>query len=92
MNIDALFIPSCPAVQRTVILLKNISAIQIVRTNDDRAKLGVIAQLPGGAVLEVCGGGFNERTSKVRCQNGFYFVFNQDIDAHGRTSGVSARA
>lgn len=79
MNYDAVFIPACASVERTVVAPTELSAIQIEQTEDGKARLGMIAPIPEGAELEVCGSGFNDRTVKARWQNKFYFVFLQDI-------------
>lgn len=61
-------------------LSKVIAAINIRETEDGHTRMGLIAQLPQGAQLEICGEGFNERTVKVRWKNQFYFVFLQDVE------------
>jgi hypothetical protein len=66
-------------VERTVVAPKDISAIQIEQTDDGKARLGMLAPIPEGAELEVCGTGFNNRTVKARWRDRFYFVFLQDI-------------
>lgn len=46
-------------------------------------KLGLITQLPSGAVVDICGGGFNERTAKIRYEQRYFFVFLQDLQEAG---------
>lgn len=65
---------------RHIALPKNIAAIQIQHAEDGRSQLGVIAELPESAELDVCGEGFNARTVKVRWAGQYYFVFMQDIE------------
>jgi hypothetical protein len=82
VNSEAVFIPedfSSP--QESYTLSRKIAAIQLVSTGDGGARLGTVSQLLPGAHLDLCGTGFNERTVKVRCETGFYFVFLQDIAA-----------
>jgi hypothetical protein len=67
--------------ERCFHLRNDIAAIQLLDSeNAEEAKLGMITQLPAGAVLHVCGPGFNERTLKVRWAEGMYFVFLQDVE------------
>ena len=82
MNEEAIFIPAEPVIQSCCILSRNIAAIRLDGRNDKdsgKAKLGRILQLPAGSNLEVCGDGFNPRTVKVRHQNSYYFVFEEDL-------------
>jgi hypothetical protein len=84
VNSGALFIPELSTSrQESCTLSKKIAAIQLVPTGDGDggARLGTISQLSPGTRLNVCGDGFNEQTVKVRCEDGFYFVFSQDIAA-----------
>jgi hypothetical protein len=78
MELDALFIPECVVVQETITAPKEISAIELIRS-DSGARLGHIAAVPGGSQLEICGSGFNQRTVKVRWNDRFFFVFLQDL-------------
>jgi hypothetical protein len=39
----------------------------------------MFAELPKGAVLLICGPGFNDRTLKVRWQDHAYYVFERDL-------------
>lgn len=38
-----------------------------------------LAEIPKGAVLIICGAGFNHRTLRVRWQNDTYYVFERDL-------------
>lgn len=79
---DPFFIPTSDAVSGPRISLsKRISAIELVRKEDGRAKLGLLSQLGPGTIVEQCGEGFNERTVKVRTNGQVYFVFRQDWEA-----------
>jgi hypothetical protein len=80
MDINTLFIPDYVTLKETITLSKDISAIELVPA-EGGPRLGQIALLPKGAVLEVCGAGFNNRSAKVRSNGRFYFVFLQDIGA-----------
>jgi hypothetical protein len=82
MNEDMIFIPTEPVICGSCILSRKIAAIRLdyrAGQNSEKAKLGSILQLPAGSNLEVCGGGFNSRTVKVRHQNSYYFVFEEDL-------------
>jgi hypothetical protein len=82
VNSEALFIPEIStSPQASCTLSKKIAALQLVPTGGGRARLGPISQLLPGTRVQVCGKGFNERTVKVRSEDGFYFVFQQDIAA-----------
>ena len=72
------FIENC-AVQDTLIMSKDISALELLSTNTG-AHSGQITPIPKDACLQVCGRGFNERTIKVRWQDRLCFVFLQDVD------------
>ena len=63
----------------TVTLGKEVSALEIVRRENVSGHFGVLAQIPKGSTLEICGSGFNERTYRVLCRNRLYFVFRQDL-------------
>jgi hypothetical protein len=47
------------------------------RDNDDRC--GLICEIPNGAALTVCGGGFSKRTVRVRFGDCYYHVFWRDL-------------
>lgn len=68
------------SVPSRIILAKPIAAVQLEHTSDGSGRLGLLAQLPPGVELAICGDGFNERTAKVSCHGQFYFVFLQDIE------------
>jgi hypothetical protein len=78
---NALFIPERLKTDRSYSILHNISAIELVETDKDKAKLGAVMQLPSGTRVEVCGRGFNDRTVKIRSNDRYYFVFWQDLTA-----------
>jgi hypothetical protein len=78
---DAFFIPSSDLAGLKTALCQRISAIELVRKEDGRAKLGLLSQLGPGTVIEQCGDGFNERTVKVRADGHVYFVFCEDLEA-----------
>ena len=68
MNEEMIFIPTEPTVQGSCTLSRKIAAIRLNRRigqDSGKAKLGFILQLPAGANLEICGGGFNSRTVKI---------------------------
>jgi hypothetical protein len=74
---------TCDGVFRRIMLPKQVSAIQVLPADNAPARLGLITQLPSGAVVDVCGDGFNERTAKVRYCDGYFFVFLQDLQEPG---------
>ncbi len=43
-------------------------------------RLGTIVQLPEGAQVHVCGEGFDDRTTKVSWEGGFYYIFLEDVE------------
>ena len=63
------------------ILAKPIAAINFSVSETGEARTGLLTQLPKDAAVELCGGGFNDRTVAVRWHNSFYFVFLQDIES-----------
>jgi hypothetical protein len=77
---QALFIPATGYAERICTLAKRIPAILMVPTENGRAKLGKISQIPVGAQVEVFGEGYDSRTIKVRFHDGFYFVFSEDLE------------
>jgi hypothetical protein len=79
-----------PPISSPITLSKIIAAINVRETEGGHARLGLIAQLPTGAQLEVCGPGFNERTLKVRWEDRLYFVFVQDVQAAPKALKASA--
>jgi hypothetical protein len=80
LNEKALFIPGSRYSERICTLPKKIAAIQMIPTENGRAKLGSISQIPLGSQVEVFGGGFNDRTIKIRFRDSFYFVFSEDLE------------
>jgi hypothetical protein len=66
--------------ERTVILQKDISVLEIVPDASD-ARLGQLVALPKGARLEICGSGFNHRSVKAHYEGRFFFVYLLDIDS-----------
>ena len=80
LNDQALFIPATGYAERICTLAKKIPAILMIPTENGRAKLGNISQIPVGAQVEVFGEGYDNRTIKVRFQAGFYFVFSEDLE------------
>jgi hypothetical protein len=88
---DPFFIPSSDTGGQKIPLSKRISAIQLVRKEDGRARLGLLSQLGPGTILEQCGDGFNERTVKVRTNGQVYFVFRQDLEAQTAQASAAFR-
>ena len=80
VNSDAFFIPEEREGERVITLARSIIAIQLIKEEDGTAKLGLLAQLGPGTKVCYCGGGFNDRTVKVRADGGCYFVFSQDLE------------
>lgn len=68
-----------PAWDNPVVLRKDIAAIQALSGGCGRPGLGIVLRLPRGLQVEVCGGGFSERTVKIRSKNDFFFVLRQNI-------------
>ena len=81
MNRKPLSMPDAVSIEMRFRLQENISAIEST-VGDSRRPLrrSAISGIPRGAVLEVCRAGFNERTTKVRCNGKFYFVFLRDVE------------
>jgi hypothetical protein len=63
-----------------ITLQNDIVAIQIESSENGKPQRGPLTRLPEGASITVCGDGFNQRTAKVECNGGSYFVFLRDID------------
>ncbi len=81
MNTAEFYIPDSNNHGDKIRLFKPISAIQLVPAEDGGAKLGLLSQLGPGATVEICGGGFDDRTVKVRSSNHYYFVFLEDLNS-----------
>jgi len=62
-----------------VILQKDIAAIQAPSGGCGRPGLGIVLRLPRGLQVEVCGGGFSERTVKIRSKSDFFFVLRRSV-------------
>ena len=60
-------------------LLREITALRITKSCHSNHDLAVLAELPKGAVLTMCGAGFNHRTATVRWRGDSYYVFEQDL-------------
>ncbi len=65
--------------ESTITLRKDVSALELVRRENETGYFGVLSLISKGSNLEICGTGFNERTYKVRWQNRLFFVFQQDL-------------
>ncbi|HZQ54388.1 MAG TPA: hypothetical protein VFB14_19455 [Bryobacteraceae bacterium] len=61
-------------------LSSEIYGMQLLPFGNSSVPLGPIIKIPIGARLDICGGGFDERTVKVRCADAYYFVFVQDLE------------
>jgi hypothetical protein len=72
--------PEHAAARSVFTLSKPIAAINFHLTETGEPRTGLITQLPKDAAIEVCGGGFNDRTIAVRWKDSLYFVFLQDIE------------
>ena len=76
MGTEAFFLPVEPVAQCPVILAKPIAAIQVLPARENGLlRLGLLSRLPAGAVLHICGDGFDKRTAKVLVDGQYYFVF-----------------
>ena len=62
-------------------LTSAITAFGIPPKAQDSDRCGPICELPEGAKLELCGGGFNKRTVMVRYGDGCYCVFWRDLSS-----------
>jgi hypothetical protein len=80
LNSNVLSIPDCLVPERSHTLSKTIAGIQLVSADGKQGKLGCVSQLRPGSRLDFCGGGYDARTVKVRCEGKFYFVFLQDLE------------
>lgn len=60
-------------------LTSDITAFAASPGGEDNDRSGPICELPEGADLEVCGGGFSKRTVKVRYGDCYYHVFWRDL-------------
>ena len=85
IDFSAITIPLSVSIQQTVMADKDLSAIHIQLAKSGRPRLSKIFKIPQGALLEVCGSGFNVRTVKARYNGDFYFVFQNDIEASRRS-------
>jgi hypothetical protein len=60
-------------------LTTNVTAFEISPDEGDGYHCGPICELPEGTALEVCGGGFSNRTVRVRHGDCYYHVFWRDL-------------
>jgi hypothetical protein len=81
LNRDEIFIPSPVSVESVVRLSRSVSAVHLEPGSDPgRARLGEIRTLQVGETVELCGGGYNDKTVKVRSSGEFFFVFRADLN------------
>jgi hypothetical protein len=97
VNQDDLLIRSQSSAEQLYSLSKSIAAIELVPSDKECAGLGTVMQLPYGARIEICGKGFNDSTVKIRSNNKYYFVFEQDLSENclaqpRRTPGKAGQA
>jgi hypothetical protein len=80
MGTEAFFLPVEPVAQGPVILAEPIAAIQVLPARENGLlRLGLLSRLPAGAVLHICGDGFDKLTAKVLVDGQYYFVFREEI-------------
>jgi hypothetical protein len=80
MGTEAFVLPAEPVDQGPVLLTKPVAAIQVLPARENGLlRLGLLSRLPAGAVLHICGDGFDERTAKVLVDGQYYFVFREEI-------------
>jgi hypothetical protein len=80
MSTQAFFLPAEPVDHEPVFLSRPVAAIQLLPPRENGGlRLGPLSRLPAGAVLYVCGDGFDERTTKVLVDGQHYFVFREEI-------------
>lgn len=60
-------------------LRNEITALRLCGPPKTKFNSAMFAELPKGAVLFICGAGFNHRTLRVRWQNDTYYVFERDL-------------
>jgi len=63
----------------TVVLRKDIAAIQAIGNGCGRPGMGVMLRLPSGLQVEVCGSGFSDQTVKVRTNGDSFFVLRRNV-------------
>lgn len=79
----SMYVPALPTLiqpqQNCLTLLREITALRITKSCHSNHDLAVLAELPKGAVLTMCGAGFNHRTATVKWGGDSYYVFEQDL-------------
>ena len=79
---EAICIPSDPVISEYKTLTRDVAALLIEKDSQGCARLGALHRLSHGAQVAICGSGFNERTVKIRTDEGqYYFVFIDDLQA-----------
>ena|ERR1700761_6271150 len=63
------------------VLSHSTPAVQSVNSKDDANRWGPIVKLSAGTRVQVCGGGFNRTTVKVKASGASYFIFREDLIA-----------
>ncbi len=61
-------------------LAKNAPAMQVSPDASGKLRLGALVRLPDGAEVQVCGEGFDDRTTKVTWEGSTYYVFRDDLE------------
>ena len=80
MSKEAFVLPAEPVGFDLVLLSRPVAAIQVLPARENGGlRLGLLSRLPAGAVLHICGDGFDERTAKVLVDGQHYFVFREEI-------------
>ena len=67
------------ALGKSITLLEQIVALKISRSSELKSHAAELTELPSGAVVKVCGKGFNDRTLTVHWNQGDYLVFVRDL-------------
>ena len=76
-----------PHLASRVLLFTRIAALEVYCTGDGGVYSGMIAELPAGAEIEICGRGFNSRTLLTRWERKNYYVYLQDLEHQIREVG-----
>ena len=80
MGTETFFLPVEPVAQGPVILAKPIAAIEVLPAKENGLlRLGLLSRLPAGAVLHICGDGFDKTNRKGVRDGQYYFVFREEI-------------
>ena len=92
MSTESIHLPQEAINGQLSLIEQEIPALQLMETENGKARWGPMTRLPRGAELQEFGKGFDDRTILVRVAGFFYIVFAADLAAARKSTKFLRRA